>query len=101
MYGEEYGSVMGKGVCSRCDSTTRLRGLQKVGTDIIVCHAICNKCHFTQFIGFTSVQEVAHAVVKQKLQKLLDAADNPVAKKKITKKIEYLDAKKRLSDLGL
>ena len=101
MFGEEFGSVIGSGTCPRCGSVSRLRGLQRANTNIIVCHVTCNKCHYVQLSGFTSIQALAHEAVKDKLEKIRDQTDNPIVKLKIEHQLEMLEKKKKFEDLGL
>lgn len=98
---EEYGAILGSGTCARCGSKSKLRGLQRVNTHIVVCHATCNKCHLVQFTGFTSVDELAYQAVKQKFEKLLEKSESPSVKAQISKNLEKLAANKELRDLGL
>lgn len=101
MFGSDKGSVIVQRKCPRCNADAVTRGMLKKDTEIILCHITCDKCHLIRFIGFTTVSACKHAAVIRKLTEAANVAENETLKKKILDRIEILEGRKRLYELGL
>jgi ribosomal protein S27AE len=103
MFGEELGDIVGWRACPRCGHPDAVLRAQKVTeqSENLLCRIACEKCHLVKHSGL--VTERALKINKQlrKLNKQLLVADSLVQRERIKRKIETLEERKRLSELGL
>lgn len=101
MFGDDKGSVIVHRKCPRCNADAVTRGMLKKDTEIILCHITCEKCHLIRFIGFTTIGACKHAAVIRKLTEAAAITESETLRKKILDRIDILQERKRLYELGL
>lgn len=101
MFGAEKGDVIAHLECPRCNAQAVVRGLQRVNTQAIVCHITCSKCHLIRFCGFTSVESLIEAEAMKRLKKKRAQATRKVDQMRIDRKIQLLEERMKLHELGL